>query len=791
MRKTLCAFIPAAFAACGLFAGAKLAENSSAKMEIVLPDSPTAVEQTAAKELKEHLDAASGADFKIVSHSAHGKSSPAIFVGDSPTSRAILGCADFSKLGYDSIKIKTSPTGDVALCGHPKRGSLYAAYTLLEDFVGVRWWSKSERFVPDKPTIELPDIDISYTPPLMLREALYKIAFDGVFASKMKQNGSTLTKMNFDRPVIPPEYGGCDTLVLFKGRGSSFHAHYEIIPPGKYFAAHPEWFSLIGGKRTHYHAQLCLTNEEMAAEYIKNVKKLLRENPRATSIQVSQNDWFGACQCPKCAAIDEENESHAGTNIYFANKVGEAIEKEFPHVFIDTFAYQYTRKAPKKITPRKNVLVRLCTIECSFVKPLEYAKEARNAPFVRDIKEWGKITNNLFIWDYVTCFRSYMMPHPNMRVFAPNIRFFVDNGAAGIFEQGDAFCTAGDFVLLRNWVVSHLMWNPNLDEKKLFAEFLNGYYGGEVGAIFAEYLDVLHDRAEASGMFIGCFTEGMRWLDAATYNKAADLIEKANAAAERLERQDPKKYAGLAKKVERESLSFRHMTAQYYNKLKYWAQKDGAKINLPPDQLKLARYLVGAWKRFDVGTWREFTTPEEFAEYQQALLEEASMQKIFDPIKYSPKRDFEQFAFTCVDFERIYKKGAFSANVEKDAGASAGYAAVLAPWYSLRAQLDFSELKTDKNGDAKFALCVRARADAKDAANKNAPAFSVRVMTSDWKEKARATVKLSDIAGGYADIKLCDVAANKDVGSLFIYMHRSKDAGEARIYIDRIYGTQE
>ena len=197
----------------------------------------------------------------------------------------------------------------------------------------------------------------------------------------------------------------------------------------------------------------------MAAEYLKNVKKLLRENPLATSIQVSQNDWSNPCRCTKCAAIDNENGSHAGTNIYFANKIAEGIESEFPNVHIDTFAYQYTRKTPSKIRPRKNVLVRLCTIECSILRPLDSGNPLNEA-FVRDMKEWAKITKNLFIWDYVTNFRSYMMPCPNLNALAPNLRFFAENSAAGVFEQGDAFCSAGDFVLMRNWVISHLMWNP-------------------------------------------------------------------------------------------------------------------------------------------------------------------------------------------------------------------------------------------------------------------------------------------------------------------------------------------
>ena len=778
------------------YADVLIAENSQAKMQIVLSDTPTAVEKTSALELKEHLDNICQADFKITSQSKKDSSKRSIFVGDFSTTKEILNCPDFSKLGYDSIKIKTTPQGDIALCGHPKRGTLYAVYTLLEDYIGVRWWSQTERFLPNKPTLRIVEVDNSYTPKLMLREALYRIAFDGIFASKMKQNGATLTRMNFDRPVIPVEYGGCDTLVLFKGRGSSFHAHYEIIPPAKYFKDHPEWFSLFNGKRTCDHAQLCLTNEEMTQEYIKNIKQLLRENPKATSIQVSQNDWGKACQCPKCKAIDDENESHAGTNIYFANKIGEAIEKEFPNVWIDTFAYQYTRKAPKKIAPRKNVLVRLCTIECSFIKPLESAVEKRNQAFVDDMVEWGKITKNLFIWDYVTCFRSYMMLHPNMRVLAPNIRFFVNNSASGIFEQGDAFCSAGDFVLMRNWVISHLMWNPDLNEKILFDEFLYGYYGEEVGKIFKEYIDVIHDRAEVAGQFIGCFTEGLRWMDTKTFNKASALINKANEVAQRLEKQDPKKYAGLVNKVRRESLSFQHTSVVYYKTLQKKADLEGMKIDLPKDPKALVEKLISTWKEFKVETWREFTTPADFEIYQQNLRTSVERQLFAKNIKIPAKNKSEQFSFTAPEFDFINstKHINICAELTKDENASTKYAVKLPTDLTehLRIPIDLTDLKFDKNGNATFELFAVVRADA-GKSDKNNHCVRFRLTTVDWKIIAAHYVKVFEIEGKkYKVIKICDTTVSKGVGSMFVEVRPNKKTSETEgVYIDRIFAKQK
>ena len=106
-----------------------------------------------------------------------------------------------------------------------------------------------------------------------------------------------------------------------------------------------------------------------------------------------------------------------------------------------------------------------------------WASGEQNEAFRRDIEGWSKIAPQLFVWDYVTNFSSYIVPHPNMRVLAPNIRFFTDHHVIGLFEQGDSQSTIGDFLRLRAWLLAHLMWDPARDEEALIAEFLQGYYG--------------------------------------------------------------------------------------------------------------------------------------------------------------------------------------------------------------------------------------------------------------------------------------------------------------------------
>ena len=489
---------------------------------ILLADTPTPVEQTAANELQSFLKQITGADFPIITAKEVAirgvrdvSPTGGVFcIGDSTFARQYFPDVDFEAFAYDEIALKTNPYHDILLSGHSQRGALYAVYTFLEDYCGVRWWSSTETDIPKSEKLTVTAPDFQYSPPLIYREAFYHDAFENAFAARSKCNGY------HDR--VAPEYGDHHKFIFF------VHSFYPLIPPEKYFETHPEWYSEINGKRTHENAQLCLTNEAMRKELVKNALAELRKNPDAKFISISQNDCHNCCTCEKCRAIDEAEGSHAGTLIRFVNAVAEEIEKEFPDVFVETLAYQYTRKPPKLTKPRDNVVVRLCTIECSFVQPLGEGEQ--NATLKSDMEGWSQIAKNIFVWDYVTNFTHYLLPHPNMRVLAPNIRFFVKNHTIGLFEQGDYYTTVGDFVTARNWVISKLMWNPSADEASLWDEFLTGYYGPAAGKI-REYLDFIHDEATASGVYLRCYMGTTSpWMSVRALEKSARILDEARAA---------------------------------------------------------------------------------------------------------------------------------------------------------------------------------------------------------------------------------------------------------------------
>jgi hypothetical protein len=530
-----------------------ISQDGQAKAVIVIASDAPAPEQHAAKELADFLRQITGATFELAGQAKPDAS--CIFVGPAAAKQAD---DKFSTegLGAEGIVIKTVGD-DVILAGGQPRGTLYAVYTFLDDQLGCRWWSSTESTIPTKPTVSLDGLNVRYVPPLEYRSAFWFDAFDGDWAVRNKCNGQSHR--------LSAEQGGRH---IYEG---FVHTFYPLIPPQKYFAAHPEWFSEINGKRTTEHAQLCLTNEEMRKELVKNLKERLRNNPAATIASVSQNDWHGNCQCKDCAALEKEEGSPAGLMLRFVNEVAADIEPEFPKVAISTLAYQYTRKPPAITKPRHNVIVQLCSIECSFCQPLA---EERNKAFGDDIIGWSKISNRLYIWDYTTNFRHYVMPHPNLRVLGPNVKFFVDHNVKGIFEQGAYQSYGSEMAELRAWVLAKLLWDPTRDGAALTNEFIEGYYGPAAPEIKA-YLKTTHDAVEQSGDWLGCFeSHTAKFLNFDTLARGWQRLKAAEAAVQ----YDP----ALQFRVQTAELPVLYVFLMRWNDLRAAAQAANADWPMPP-----------------------------------------------------------------------------------------------------------------------------------------------------------------------------------------------------------------
>lgn len=462
-----------------------IAKGGKARCIIVQQPGATLVESNAVHELAETLGKITGATFQI--QEAEGAKVPdhAIIIGPGMVAGKLFPEVALDKLSSEELVIRVKG-GRLLLAGGRPRGTLYAVNHFLQEQCGVRWWAPWATDIPHRPSLRVPKLDVRSQPAFEYREPYWWAGFEPHWKAHNGANGQN--------QEISAALGGC---IKYKG---FCHTFYPLVPPDKYFGPHPEWYSLIKGKRTHENAQLCLSNPELRDFVVQRVKEWLRESPDDKIISVTQNDCFGACECPNCKAIDDAEGSPSGSMLAFVNYIAEKIEPEFPDVAVDTFAYQYTRHPPKTIHPRPNVIVRLCSIECNFREPLDHPS---NAAFLADLATWSKICHRLYVWDYVTDFANYVLPHPNWFVLGPNVRLFHDYGVKGVFEEGAYGGPGEEMAEMRAWVLAQLLWNPQLDDRALIKEFLRGYYGKQAGEIIERYLEVMHKASE--GFNLRCF----------------------------------------------------------------------------------------------------------------------------------------------------------------------------------------------------------------------------------------------------------------------------------------------
>jgi hypothetical protein len=568
----------------GSFADVKIARRSRPLARIVLAHDASETENWAADELAFFLHLSTGCPIPI-SHDLTPYENR-LLVGGKAARLADPGF-EAEALGSEEIIVQTRGH-DLILAGGSPRGTLYAVYSFLEDIVGCRWWTRDAWKVPRKTSLSVGPVDIRYNPPLEYREPFWFVAFDPFWAARNKANG---TRAGGDE-----RRGGRHVYEGF------VHTFYRLIPPERYFASHPEWFSEIDGQRTSRDAQLCLTNEDMRQELVRNLRARLRDNPAATIASVSQNDCINPCTCPRCRAVDAEEGSPSGALLRFVNAVAADIEAEFPHVTIDTLAYQYTRRPPRLTRPRPNVMVRLCSIECSFSRPLD---DPRNKDFLEDLEGWSGVADRLFIWDYTTDFSNYIQPHPNYGVLSPNIRLFVRNKVRGVFEQGAYQSWGSEMAEMRAWILAKLLWNPGLDAAGLREEFLAGYYGPAARYV-SEYLSLLERSVLEAGDHLGCFSPSdARFLSCRAMLTAWEILKTAGARAGRR--------AELRRRLLRVQLPVAYVAIVRWDDFRKEARERGLKWPWPGSREEVLRWFLDSARSEGVTMISEWQTLDDWA----------------------------------------------------------------------------------------------------------------------------------------------------------------------------------
>jgi len=507
----------------GCAGGDFIAGNGKTDYRIVLSDTASESTINGAHELQRFLFEMTGAEFPIVSDTLPEEEHE-IVLGKSSRLDDLDIDIDFDALGDEGYILRTVGKR-LIIAGGDLRGTMYGVYGLLEDHLGCRWFTPEVSRIPKYRSLPLPVLDETVIPVLEYREPYIWDAKDGDWAARNRMNRNTFAG------GLEKRHGGDVQWVP----GFFVHTFERLVPKEKYYDSHPEYFSLVNGERMRGLSQLCCTNDDVLDIVVEGVRKALRENPQAKILSVDQNDCYNFCECPKCQALAKEEGSQMAPVLQLVNAVADSIRDEFPDRAIVTLAYQWTRHAPKEMRPRDNVIIRLCSIECCFTHPFDTCDGEANVLFTKDLRDWSRISNRLWVWNYTTDFSHYLLPFPNLYTRNDNLKLFVGNNVTGMFQQDTPNIPHGEFSELGAYLHAKLLWNPDYDENTAIDEFLEAYYG-PAGRYMRSYLDYIHEKAERENIHMGCYESPETRLLDGDYFAVADslfnLAEKACAKDE-------------------------------------------------------------------------------------------------------------------------------------------------------------------------------------------------------------------------------------------------------------------
>ena len=547
--KFFCMVIACVVAGFGCSENRGLASDETVQISfIVVPAESQPVEGYAAGELAKYIEKMTGLSLAVVKEGEAKPQGRAIILGRTETNLA--------KYNPDSWPLDTIyigyGEGDIAIIGQGDQGTLFAAYEFLRD-QGCRWYMPMDigECIPKRALLALGGKPKKHTPSFVDRGwhpiPDYQWFADYSFDWAVRNGVNAYAHS----PII--EYSP----TLGYGRQKRLgHMLIGLIPTGdhpdtvKTFAAHPEWYPLVNGKRvTEYKdgrpSQGCLSNPEAVKEVAKKAIKYFREHPRCWLFSIAHNDepsyW---CECEACIAMDGPDSTWRVNDVYdayplrskhgpgpmsrryvkFTNQVAQIVNKELPGKCVSICSYGSIEVPPKgdDWELESNVIVEYSHgCEQCYRHALDDPACATNTNMSKWIKGWAK-KGKVIYYDYPP-----MGPNPNFpSVFTHSYkRYLVGLKKLGVIGLSGETQTSWGGSALFFHIKSRLLWDIDADVDELVAEFCHDMYGA-AEPVMLKFYNTFEEKLQT---FEGHLVWG-RWvadIDEQTMQTLSSLLAEA------------------------------------------------------------------------------------------------------------------------------------------------------------------------------------------------------------------------------------------------------------------------
>jgi len=528
--------------------GLSLTENGKALAKIYIKaDAPKEV-QDAAADLAKYLGKMSGGEFPVEKAGAAGeigKDKPGIVLGVLAEELGLK--MEKTSTGKDGFRYKVAGKR-LLIVGESPKGVTHGVFDLLAT-LGCGWYvpGKLGEVIPSEKTIALPD---------------------NLDRSEVSDSFSAYFWYGGGMPAKAPEWWTdmkewTERNKANRMRGCAWHMWGGLVPSDRYFKAHPEYFSLVNGKRKT--SQLCTTNPEVAKIAAASLLQHMVSNSIAGGsseswkdlkvVPAGPNDGGGLCECPECAKLDTAGyiEPASGGPVCsdrvfrFMGDMAEITSKQFPDRWLGCYVYSDYSRIPKQIEKlHPNVFPMIAPIlRCRFHGPGNPI--CKSSQLLEDeIRRWtelsdGRIGLYLYNFNLADCLVPFSKISYYKRILA-EVHHIKPRMLAWDFESAPTWAISAPSMYLS----VRLSWDSHLDVDAAMDRFYQGFYQ-EAAAPMRGYWERIDQAYAATGTHTGC-QYGLHhiWTDGLLADSRKDIEEaKRLAQSERVRQAVAMAEAGL------------------------------------------------------------------------------------------------------------------------------------------------------------------------------------------------------------------------------------------------------
>jgi len=467
--------------ACLVFSEEFFFQKGKTDWKIFLSPQAKPEELYAASELQQTLQKISGAHFEIIC-TEERPARHTIVLGDlsNPFVREKAREGKISSEEREQIGIYTSDNC-LYLVGNQPRAVLYAVYTFLQNYLGVRWFwpGTSGEFIPRKEYWSLPQLSYHYQPFFLYRG--FHLCGDWRDVESFKE-WMARNFINIYRHASSPK----EKKFGFYSLWSSHNARL----PQSLFQEHPEYFAEVAGKR--YAENICFSHPETEKLVAEGLADYIRKHPYIEILSIFPADNQTYCRCEKCRQTDVST-----CWFQFYNRVCFRLKKEFPHLKFATLAYQGYRSIPA-CSIENTSLVEYCPYDRCHVHLFQSPDCKFNQDTLQAIENWKKTKQRLGIYGYeFDVFSKNFRFIPFFSVLEDGIRTYKNLQLASVITEVSLSPKTGPESLVFHYqnrlplyLYARLLWNPEEKMSALVQDWCQNIFSPASEEMYQYYLSL-------------------------------------------------------------------------------------------------------------------------------------------------------------------------------------------------------------------------------------------------------------------------------------------------------------